>query len=389
MKIAVFGLGYVGLANAVLLASRHEVVAIDISESKVNQVNAGISPIQDNDIQKALAEERLNLQATTDPNVALSGAKYVVIATPTDYDEHTNYFNTSSVESVLKQVSALSEPPVIIIKSTVPIGFTERAQKNFQNLTVVFSPEFLREGMALHDNRFPSRIISASINEDVASEFARILADCAHSNNVDILVTNTTEAEAVKLFSNTYLAMRVAFFNELDTFARTRGLETKQIIDGVSLDPRIGSHYNNPSFGYGGYCLPKDTKQLLANYRYVPQTLISAVVESNRKRVEFISQEVRERKPKIVGVHRLTMKSGSDNFRSSSIQLVMEDLRSYGIQVVVYEPTWRHAIFEGFEVITDFDAFITMSDLILTNRWSDELSIVKDKIYTADVYGRD
>lgn len=389
MKIAVFGLGYVGLANAVLLSRKHDVVAVDIQEDRIRLVNEGKSPIHDPVIEEALSAESLSLVATDDPKYALEGADFAIIATPTDYDVESNYFDTSSVETVLGEIMESNPSSTVVIKSTIPIGFTGRMEEKFPNLEIVFSPEFLREGRALYDNEHPSRIIAASRSEQAAKCVAEILADAALEKDVPVLITNSTEAEAIKLFSNTYLAMRVAFFNELDTFARTHGLHTKQIIDGVSLDPRIGQHYNNPSFGYGGYCLPKDTKQLLANYQDVPQTLISAIVESNALRKSFIASEIIELKPKTVGVFRLTMKAGSDNFRSSSIQDVMKLLLAAGIKLVIFEPNIGVASFNGIEVLTDLELFLTRSDLILANRWSRELACVSEKVFSADLYSRD
>lgn len=389
MKIAVFGLGYVGLANAVLLARRHEVTAVDIDLERICMVNNGKSPIRDQAIERAFKNNELSLVATDSPRSALDGAEFAVIATPTDYDVESNYFDTSSVESVLEEIAGINADVTVVVKSTIPIGFTARMEKQFPQLKLVFSPEFLREGRALHDNEHPSRIIAASSDEAAAERFASILQDAALEDNVPVLITSTTEAEAIKLFSNTYLAMRVAFFNELDTFARTHRLHTKQIIDGVSLDPRIGQHYNNPSFGYGGYCLPKDTKQLLASYQDVPQTLISAIVESNFLRKSFIAEEIIKNSPKTVGVFRLTMKSGSDNFRSSSIQDVMKLIAEAGIEIVIYEPSLESGLFEGSAVFNDLSTFLEKSELILANRWSEELESVEKKVITADLYSRD
>lgn len=386
MKIAVFGLGYVGLANAVLLSRKHDVVAVDIQEDRIRLVNEGKSPIHDPVIEEALSAESLSLVATDDPKYALEGADFAIIATPTDYDVESNYFDTSSVETVLGEIMESNPSSTVVIKSTIPIGFTGRMEEKFPNLEIVFSPEFLREGRALYDNEHPSRIIAASRSEQAAKCFAEILADAALEEDVPVLITNSTEAEAIKLFSNTYLAMRVAFFNELDTFARAHGLHTKQIIDGVSLDPRIGQHYNNPSFGYGGYCLPKDTKQLLANYSNVPQTLISATVASNELRKRFIADEVISKKPKTVGIFRLSMKSGSDNFRSSSIRDVIELIAKAGIGLVVHEPMLSAPEFQGAEVDQDLESFLRKSDLILANRWSDQLESVREKVVTADLF---
>lgn len=389
MKIAVFGLGYVGLANAALLALKHEVHAVDIDTSRVARVNSGISPIGDVEIERALAQGDLNLQATTDAAAALQNAKFAVVATPTDYDVDSNYFNTNSVESVLRTIATHASGTIAVIKSTIPIGFTERMIKEFPELTIVFSPEFLREGKALYDNQHPSRVIAASPNKAAAEEFVKLLSESALDEDVPVLIVNPTEAEAIKLFSNTYLAMRVAFFNELDTYARSHDLNTKQIIDGVSLDPRIGGHYNNPSFGYGGYCLPKDTRQLLANYHNVPQTMMSAIVESNQMRKSFIADEIARRSPNTVGVYRLTMKKGSDNFRSSSIQDVMSLLNAKGIEIIIYEPTLDSEQFDGHRIIADFDQFARQADVILTNRWESELEAVRNKVFTSDLYSRD
>lgn len=389
MKIAVFGLGYVGLANAVLLAKEHEVCAVDINVARVDAVNDSRSPIADDDIEEALRNEDLNLQAVTDAGEALRGASLAIIATPTDYNEETDFFDTSSVESVLERISAENPDVSVVIKSTVPIGFTERMRAAHPSLSLFFSPEFLREGRALHDNRHPSRIIVASSDKDGAQKIAETFRDASVESNARILITDPTEAEAIKLFSNTYLAMRVAFFNELDTFAMVHGLGTKQIVDGVSLDPRIGDHYNNPSFGYGGYCLPKDTRQLLANYRSVPQALIASIVESNQVRKNFIADAALERKPRVVGVHRLTMKSGSDNFRSSAIQDVMNIIRGAGVEIVIYEPTLDTDEFKEFEVVRDFNDFVGRADVILANRWDEALESVSDRVITADIFSRD
>lgn len=389
MRIVVFGLGYVGLSNAMLLAEKHEVTAVDLDEDRVKLVNRGISPIKDEEIEESLMSESVDVRATTDGSSALEYSDFAFIATPTDYDVDTGVFNTDSVESVLSLVAAVSPTTVAVIKSTVPVGFTERMAERFPSLKIVFSPEFLREGRALYDNQHPSRIIAASRSRASAEQVAALLQEGAKKNEVPILISSSTEAEAVKLFSNTYLAMRVAFFNELDSFARAKGLDPREIIDGVSLDPRIGGHYNNPSFGYGGYCLPKDTRQLLANYDGIPQSIMTAVVESNVLRKTFIAEQVLERSPKVVGIHRLTMKSGSDNFRSSSIQDVMAILRNQGIEVVVYEPSWTSAEFDGFEVISSFEDFVKRSEIVLTNRFSEELEPYADKIFTADIYSRD
>lgn len=389
MKIAVFGLGYVGLANAVLLAKDHEVCAVDIDERKVELVNRLESPIADVEIEEAFKEGDLDLSAVTNAKEALEGARFAIIATPTDYDVGTDFFNTSSVEDVLNQIEFLAPTVTTVIKSTIPIGFTERMESVHPSMKLVFSPEFLREGRALYDNQHPSRIICASSHADEAAEFAQLLATSSLEPDVPILIINTTEAEAVKLFSNTYLAMRVAYFNELDTYAVTHGLNTKHIIDGVSLDPRIGSRYNNPSFGYGGYCLPKDTRQLLANYKGIPQTLISAIVESNLLRKQFIAEQILKKRPSTVGVYRLTMKSGSDNFRSSAIQDVMNILRKNGVEVVIFEPTLNDEVFDEMPVINDFGVFEEKADVILANRLDDTLKASGASIVTADIYARD
>ncbi|MFS0182899.1 nucleotide sugar dehydrogenase [Corynebacterium striatum] len=389
MKIAVFGLGYVGLANAVLLAKDHEVCAVDIDERKVELVNRLESPIADVEIEEAFKEGDLELSAVTNAKEALEGARFAIIATPTDYDVDTDFFNTSSVEDVLNQIEFLAPTVTTVIKSTIPIGFTERMESVHPSMKLVFSPEFLREGRALYDNQHPSRIICASSHADEAAEFAQLLATSSLESDVPILNINTTEAEAVKLFSNTYLAMRVAYFNELDTYAVTHGLNTKHIIDGVSLDPRIGSHYNNPSFGYGGYCLPKDTRQLLANYKGIPQTLISAIVESNLLRKHFIAEQILKKRPSTVGVYRLTMKAGSDNFRSSAIQDVMNILRNNGVEIVIFEPTLNDEVFDEMPVINDFDVFAEKADVILANRLDDTLKDSGASIVTADIYARD
>lgn len=389
MKIAVFGLGYVGLANAVLLAKDHEVCAVDIDERKVELVNRLESPIADVEIEEAFKQGELKLSAVTNTKEALEGARFAIIATPTDYDVDTDFFNTSSVEDVLNQIEYLAPTVTTVIKSTIPIGFTERMESVHPSMKLVFSPEFLREGRALYDNQHPSRIICASSHADEAAEFAQLLAASSLEPDVPILIISTTEAEAVKLFSNTYLAMRVAYFNELDTYAVTHGLNTKHIIDGVSLDPRIGSHYNNPSFGYGGYCLPKDTRQLLANYKGIPQTLISAIVESNLLRKQFIAEQILKKRPSTVGVYRLTMKAGSDSFRSSAIQDVMNILRKNGVEVVIFEPTLNAEVFDEIPVINDFGAFEEKADVILANRLDDTLKVSGASIVTADIYARD